>query len=88
MYSIIKDNNEHNTVAKGIKKITTKTDVKHEDYKKTLVNNKQVYHTMKTIRSDHHQLGSYELNIHCHASMIRDSFMIIVIIYAYGHYKI
>lgn len=30
--------------------------------KKTLFNNKQMHHTVKTIRSDNHQLGSYELN--------------------------
>ena len=30
--------------------------------KKTLLGNKQRYHQMKTIRSNNHQLGSYELN--------------------------
>ena len=37
-------------------------DVKHENYKDVLFNNKQVYHKMKTIRSRRHQLGSYEIN--------------------------
>ena len=36
--------------------------IKHEDYKDVLFNNKQMHHTMKTIRSKNHQLGSYELN--------------------------
>ena len=28
---------------------------------KTLINNKQMHHKMKTIRSQRHQLGSYEI---------------------------
>ena len=36
--------------------------IKHEDYKDVLFNNKPMHHTMKTIRSKNHQLGSYELN--------------------------
>ena len=36
--------------------------IKHEDYKDILFNNKQMHHTMKTIRSKNYQLGSYELN--------------------------
>ena len=36
--------------------------IKHEDYKDTLFNNKQMHHTIKTIRSKNYQLGSYELN--------------------------
>jgi len=39
-----------------------KNDLKHEYYKNTLFNSGQMFHKMKTIRSDHHQLGSYELN--------------------------
>ena len=34
--------------------------IRHESYKETLF--KQMYHKMKTIRSDSHQLGSYEIN--------------------------
>ena len=48
--------------AKGIKKNVIKKDAKHENYKDVLFNNKQVYHKMKTIRSQRHQLGSYEIN--------------------------
>ena len=89
MYSYIKDNGCHCKTAKGIKKITIKK-IKHEDYKNTLFNNKQMYHTMKTIRSDHHQLGSYELNkvsLSCFDDKryIHDNG---IISYAYGHYKI
>lgn len=30
--------------------------------KNTLLDSKQMFHKMKTIRSDYHHLGSYELN--------------------------
>ena len=62
MYSYIKDTNECGKTAKGIKKNVIKKGIKHENYKDVLLNNKQVYHKMKTIRSQRHQLGSYEIN--------------------------
>ena len=39
-----------------------KKEIKHNDYKDVLLNNKQIYHKMKTIRSSDHQIGSYEIN--------------------------
>ena len=39
-----------------------KNNIKHEDYKNVLLNNEQLHHKMKTIRSQKHQLGSYEIN--------------------------
>ena len=45
-----------------VKKNIIKKDIKHENYKNVLFNNKQVYHKTKTIRSQRHQLGSYEIN--------------------------
>ena len=62
MYSYIKDNNKGGKTAKGIKKNVIKNNIKHDDYKETLFYDKQMYHKMKTIRSENHQLGSYELN--------------------------
>ena len=62
MYSYIKDNNKGGKTAKGIKKNVIKEDIKHEDYKDTLLNNKEMYHKMKTIRSENHELSSYEIN--------------------------
>ena len=58
MYSYIKDNGENSKTAKGIKKIVIKKNIHHVDYRSTLLNNEQMYHKMKTIRSDRHQLGS------------------------------
>jgi len=62
MYSYIKDNQKGGKTAKGIKKNVIKKDITHENYKHTLFNNKQMYYKMKTIRSENHQLASYELN--------------------------
>ena len=62
MYSYIKDNNKGGKTAKGIKKNVIKEDITNEDYKDTLFNNKEMYHKMKTIRSQNHELSSYEIN--------------------------
>ena len=62
MYSYIKDNNNGGKTAKGIKKNVIKHEINHADYKDVLFNEKQLYHQMKTIRSNHHELGSYTIN--------------------------
>ena len=62
MYSYIKEDQKGGKTAKGIKKNVIKNNIMHDDYKETLFNNKQMHHKMKTIRSENHQLGSYELN--------------------------
>ena len=62
MYSYIKDIGKGGKTAKGIKKNVIKSNIKHEDYKDTLLNTKQMYHKMKTIRSENHELSSYEIN--------------------------
>ena len=62
MYSYQKDNDKQDRTAKGIKKNVIKKDLTHESYKQTLLENKQMYHKMKTIRSIKHKLGSYEIN--------------------------
>ena len=62
MYSYIKDNQKGGKTAKGIKKNVIKNSITHKNYKETLSNNEQMYHKMKTIRSNNHELGSYEIN--------------------------
>ena len=90
MYSYVKDNEKGGKTAKGIKKNVIKNNIKHEDYKNTLINNEQMHHKMKTIRSQRHQLGSYEINkvsLSCFDDKryIHDNG---TSSYAYGHYKI
>ena len=59
--------------AKGIKKNVIKNNIKHEDYKNTLINNEQMHHKIKTIRSQRHQLGSYEINKKCRSAVLMTS---------------
>ena len=62
MYSYVKDNEKGGRTAKGIKKNVIKNNIKHKDYKNTLINNEQMHHKIKTIRSQRHQLGNYKMN--------------------------
>ena len=62
MYSYIKDDNKGGKTAKGIKKNIIKNNITHENYKYILFNDEQMYHKMKTIRSESHELASYEIN--------------------------
>lgn len=90
MYSYIKDNEKGGKTAKGIKKNVIKNNITHENYRDTLFKNKQMHHKMKTIRSENHQLGSYEFNkvsLSCFDDKryIHDDG---ITSYAYGHFKI
>ena len=81
MYSYVKD------TEKGGK---TANNIKHEDYKNTLINNEQMHQKMKTIRSQRHQLSNCKINkvsLSCFDDQryIHDSG---TSSYAYGHYKI
>ena len=90
MYSYIKDNQTGGKTAKGIKKNVIKNDINHENYRDTLFNNKQIRNKMKTIRSQNHQLGSYEIN-KVSLSCFDDKRYILengIKSYAYGHYLI
>ena len=90
MYSYVKNNQKGGRTAKGIKKNVIKNDIKHENYMDTPINNKQIHHKMKTIRSKNHQLGSYEIN-KVSLSCFDDKRYILNNgheSYAYGHYLI
>ena len=89
MYSYVKDNEQTARTAKGIKKQVIKKDIRHEDYKHVLFNKKRMHHTMRVIRSNYHQLGSFKLNkisLSCFDDKryIHDNG---ITSYAYGHYK-
>ena len=90
MYSYVKDNEQTARTAKGIKKQVIRKNITHYNYIDVLFNNKQIMHTMKTIRSEKHQLGSFELN-KISLSCFDDKRFIHqngITSYAYGHYKI
>ena len=86
----MKDNQTGGKTAKGIKKNIIKKNISHENYRDTLLNNKQLHHKMKTIRSQNHELGSYEIN-KVSLSCFDDKRYILedgINSYAYGHYNI
>ena len=78
MYSYIKDDQKVGKTAKGVKKNIIKNEIKHEDYKSVLLQNKQIHHTMKTIRSS--ELGSFDNKRYISQDGITS--------HAYGHHKI
>ena len=90
MYSYTKENNKEEKACKGIKRNIVKNDVTHENYKETLFNSQQMHHTMNTIRSDKHQICSYEIN-KVSLSCFDDKRYILddgIQSYAYGHHMI
>ena len=90
MYSYIKDNMKEERTAKGIKKNVIKKKLKHENYKDVLLNSKQLRHSMKSIRSKQHEIGSFEIN-KISLSVFDDKRYILnngINSLAYGHYKI
>ena len=90
MYSYIKDNNKEQKTAKGIKKNIIKNNIKYINYKETLFNNTQMHHKMKTIRSQNHQIKSYEINKVSLSSYDDKRYILAdgIHSYAYSHYLI
>ena len=62
MYSYLLENEVNVKKCKGIKKNVVRKQIVHQNYKETLFNKSQEYHTFKTIRSDKHNLASYIIN--------------------------
>ena len=90
MYSYMKDNQKGGKTAKGIKKSVIKNEITHDNYKNILLSREQMYHKMKTIRSEKHQLGSYEIT-KVSLSCFDDKRYIHengITSYAYGHHEI
>ena len=80
---------KNNKTAKGISKNVTKRDLEHEDYLSCLLNSTIEKHKIKTIRSDHHVVSSYEIN-KISLSCFDDKRYILddgITSYAYGNYK-
>ena len=62
MYSYLKDNDQNSKTAKGVKKNIIKKVIVHQEYLDVLIGSKVLHHQMKTIRSDCHQISSYQIN--------------------------
>ena len=90
MYSYMKENKKGGKTAKGIKKNVIKNNISHKNYQETLLGNKQMHNSMKTIRSQKHQLGSYKIN-KVSLSCFDDKRYILqdgINSMAYGHYSL
>ena len=65
MYNALKDNDKKKIIskkAKGVKKNVIKKGISHQDYVNVLSVCKVLHHQMNTIRSDRHQISSYQIN--------------------------
>ena len=90
MYSISLDNEKNSKKTKGVKKNVIKKDISHQDYLDVLNESKVMHHQMKTIRSDCHQISSYQIN-KISLSPFDDERYILsdgISSYAYGHLNI
>ena len=61
MYSY-KTENKENKTAKGVRKNVIKSELSLSDYRDTLYNCNTMRHKMRTIRSEYHQISSYQIN--------------------------
>ena len=87
MYSYKTENRENKT-AKGVKKNVINRELCHSDYRDTLYNCTTMRHKMRTIRSDYHQISSYQIN-KVSLSPFDDKRYILddgISSYAYGHH--
>ena len=90
MYSISLDNEKNSKKAKGVKRNVVRKGISHGDYLVVLKGSKVMHHKMKTIRSDCHQISSYEIN-KISLSPFDDKRYILsdgISSYAYGHLNI
>ena len=90
MYSISLDNEKDSKKAKGVKRNVVRKSISHGDYYEVLHQSKVMHHKMKTIRSDCHQISSYEIN-KISLSPFDDKRYILsdgISSYAYGHLNI
>ena len=90
MYSVSLDNGKNSKKAKGVKKNVIRKGISHQDYLAVLNESKILHHRMKTIRSDCHQISSYQIN-KISLSPFDDKRFILsdgISSYAYGHLNI
>ena len=90
MYSISLDNEKDSKKAKGVKRNVVRKGISHRDYLQVLSQSKVMHHRMKTIRSDCHQISSYDIN-KISLSPFDDKRYILsdgISSYAYGHLNI
>ena len=60
MYLILTRNGDSRKTAKGVSQRVTKRELKHEDYKRCLMGEEEMYHNIVRIGHTHHQLQIIE----------------------------
>jgi len=60
MYSYTTDD-KNNKTAKGVRKNVIKKEINHSHYRDTLFNNIKMHQKMRSIRTEKHQISSYDL---------------------------
>ena len=79
MYSYVTEDIHENKQAKEISKTVVKKEICFSDYKKVLFESTELHHHVKAIRSDHHRVGTYDINKKVyHAMMTKDIFSMMV----------
>ena len=63
IYSYVKDDGKNEKTAKGVRKYVIKKNTTHDNYNNCLLNGKQMLYSIRIIRSDLHQAGSYCLSM-------------------------
>ena len=61
MYSYLVDDNSEDKKAKSVNKNVVAT-ISHNEYKDILLNKKYLRHSMNSIQSKDHRIGSFEIN--------------------------
>ena len=62
MYSILKADEKNIKKEKGVKKSVVKKQIKHEQYKETLFGTQQLWHGMKILRNEGHEIYGMHVN--------------------------
>ena len=60
MYSILTKNGDSKKTAKFVSQRITNRELKHEDYKRCLLDDREMYHNMVQIGHTHHQLETQD----------------------------
>ena len=60
MYAMLTKNREEKKTAKGVSQRVTNREIQHEDYKRCLIDDEEMYHNMVQIGHTHHQLETQD----------------------------
>lgn len=89
MYSFLCDDKTEEKRAKGIAKVTVKTELKHDSYKTVLLNENSMISSMSSLRSHRHEIFGETIQKTGLSAFDDKRYLVdAVSSYAYGHYNI